>query len=151
MVPVTVKDRSGNLVADLKKDEFRIFEDNVEQKIERMITEAYPISMVVLIDNDLGQKDEAQVEPSLMSIIGGMSTSDEAFICRFDQYFHPGQGFTKDQDKLATQLRRTELASHSSTPPSGASGTTSPSDWTDCTSCAPPKPWRPLPWRPASA
>ena len=119
VVPVTVKDRSGNLVADLKKDEFRIFEDTVEQKIDRMITEAYPISMVVLIDNDLGQKDEAQVEPSLLSIIGGMSTSDEAFICRFDQYFHPGQGFTKDQDKLATLLRRTEMASHSSTPPSG--------------------------------
>jgi Ca-activated chloride channel family protein len=119
VVPVTVKDRAGNLVADLKKDEFRILEDNVEQKIERMINEAYPISMVVLIDNDLGQKDQAQVEPSLVSIIGGMSTSDEAFTCRFDQYFHPGQGFTKDQDKLATQLRRTELASHSSTPPSG--------------------------------
>lgn len=119
VVPVTVKDRSGNLVADLKKDEFRVLEDGVEQKIDRMITEAYPLSMVVLIDNDLGRKDQEQVEPSLVSLIGGMSTSDEAFVCRFDQYFHPGAGFTKDQDKLATQLRRTELASRSSTPPSG--------------------------------
>jgi VWFA-related protein len=119
VVPVTVKDRNGNLVADLKKDEFRVFEDAVEQKIERLITEAYPLSMVVLVDNDLGRKDEEQVEPSLVSMIGGMSTSDEAFICRFDQYFHPGPGFTKDQDKLATELRRTVLASKSSTPPSG--------------------------------
>jgi VWFA-related protein len=78
-----------------------------------------PISMVVLIDNDLRQKDADQVEPSLLSIVGGMSTTDEAFICRFDQYFHEGKGFTKDQDKLVTELRRTELASRSSTPPSG--------------------------------
>lgn len=120
IVPVTVKDGSGNLVADLRKDDFRVFEDGVEQQITRLITEAYPISMVVLIDNDLGQKDAAQVEPSLLSIVAGMSTSDEAFICRFDQYFHEGKwGFTRDQDRLMTELRRTELASHSSTPPSG--------------------------------
>jgi VWFA-related protein len=119
IVPVTVKDRDGNLVADLRKDEFRIFEDDVEQQITRFITEAYPISMVILVDNDLRRKDSDQVEPSLVSLVGGMSSSDEAFVCRFDQYFHEGKGFTKDQDKLVTELRRTQLASKSSAPPSG--------------------------------
>lgn len=119
VVPVTVKDKNGNLVPDIKKDEFRVFEDGIEQQIQRMTTETMPISMVVLIDNDLGRKDMEQVEPSLISIVGGMSASDEAFICRFDQFFHEGKGFTKDQDALVTQLRRTELASKSSTPPSG--------------------------------
>ena len=119
IVPVTVKDRSGNLVADLRKEDFRVFEDDVEQQITRFITEAYPLSMVVLIDNDLRQKDADQVEPSLISLVGGMSTRDEAFICRFDQYFHEGKGFSRDQDKLITELRRTVLASRSSTPPSG--------------------------------
>ena len=119
VVPVTVKDRNGNLVADLKRDEFRVFEDGVEQQIQRLNTEAVPISMVVLIDNDLKQKDEQQVEPSLISIVGGMSPTDEAFICRFDQFFHEGKGFTKDQDALITQLRRTVLSSRTSAPPSG--------------------------------
>jgi VWFA-related protein len=119
VVPVTVKDRSGNLVADLKRDEFRVFEDNVEQRILRLNTEAVPISLVVLIDNDLKQKDQEQVEPSLVSIVGGLSPSDEAFVCRFDQYFHEGKGFTKDQDALITELRRTELASKTSAPPPG--------------------------------
>ena len=119
VVPVTVKDRNGNLVADLKKDEFRIFEDDVEQEIRKLNTDAVPISLVVLIDNDLKQKDADQVEPSLVSLVAGLSTNDEAYVCRFDQYFHEGKGFTKDQDKLITELRRTELASRSSTPPSG--------------------------------
>jgi VWFA-related protein len=119
VVPVTVKDRSGNLVADLKRDEFRVFEDNVEQRILRLTTEPVPISMVVLIDNDLKQKDQEQVEPSLVSIVGGLSPNDEAFVCRFDQYFHEGKGFTKDQDTLITELRRTELASKTSAPPAG--------------------------------
>jgi Ca-activated chloride channel homolog len=119
IVPVTVKDRSSNLVTGLNKDDFRIFEDSVEQRVIRFITDSFPISMVVLIDNDLGQKDEDQVEPSLVSIIGGMSADDEAVVCRFDQYFHEGKGFTRDQDKLTTELHRTVLASHSSAPPVG--------------------------------
>jgi len=111
VVPVTVKDRSGNLVPDLRKDEFRVFEDNVEQEITKLSVEVYPLSLVILIDNDLKRKDEEQVTPSLVSIVGGMSASDEAFICRFDQYFHEGQGFTKDQDSIITQLKRTDLES----------------------------------------
>jgi len=119
VVPVTVKDKTGNLVADLKRDEFRVFEDGVEQEIRRLNTDPMPISMVVLIDNDLKQKDMQQVEPSLASIVAGMSPSDEATICRFDQFFHEGKPFTKDQDSLVAQLRRTELASKTSAPPPG--------------------------------
>ncbi len=118
-VPVTVKDSRGNLVPDLKRDEFRVLQDGVEQQIQRLSTEAMPISMVVLIDNDLRSKDQQQVEPSLVSIVGGMSPNDEAFVCRFDQQFHEGKGFTTDQDKLVVELRRTELASRTSSPPPG--------------------------------
>jgi len=119
VVPVTVKDRSGNLVADLKRDEFRVFEDNVEQEVQKLTSDPVPLSMVVLIDNDLKQKDMQQVEPSLVSIVGGLSATDEAFICRFDQYFHEGKGFTRDQETLVTELRRTELSSRASAPPAG--------------------------------
>jgi Ca-activated chloride channel family protein len=121
LVPVTVKDRNGNLVADLRKDEFRIFDDDVEQRITSFTANAYPISLVVLIDNDLKRKDADQVEPSLRAIVAGLSTSDEAFICTFDQYFHEGHGFTRDQDKLITELERKDVSSNarSSTGPVG--------------------------------
>jgi VWFA-related protein len=105
IVPVTVKDRLGRLVPDLHKDEFRLFEDNVEQKFT-FTAEAYPLSLVVLIDNDLKAKVAEQVDSSIQSVVAGMSISDEASICRFDQYFHEGPGFTANQDKLITQLKR---------------------------------------------
>src|SRR6201998_2225085 len=119
VVPVTVKDRNGNLVPDLRRDEFRVFEDNVEQEITRLSVETVPLSLIILIDNDLKRKDEQQVEPSLASIVSGLSTSDEAFICRFDQFFHEGSGFTRDQDNLLTQLKRTDLSSEPSVAPPG--------------------------------
>lgn len=119
VVPVTVKDRTGNLVPDLRKDEFRIFEDNIEQEIKKLSVDTVPLSLVILIDNDLKRKDEQQVEPSLASIVSGLSTSDEASICRFDQFFHEGKGFTRNQDSLLTQLKRTDLSSQPSVAPPG--------------------------------
>jgi len=109
ILPVTVKDSSGHLVPDLTREEFRVFDDNVEQRISLFSVEAFPLSAVVLIDNDLKGKDSEMVESSLKSIVGGLSLTDEAFVCRFDVNFHPGKGFTKDQDKLVTELKRTRL------------------------------------------
>jgi len=83
IVPVTVKDGSGHLVPDLSKDEFRIFEDKVEQRIAYFSNEAFPLSMVILIDNDLKRKDAEEVAASLKAIIMGLSAADEAYIARF--------------------------------------------------------------------
>jgi Ca-activated chloride channel homolog len=111
ILPVTVKDSAGNLVPDLRKDEFRVLEDNVEQRVDVFTAEAFPLSVIILIDNDLKDKDAAAVQASLDSILLGLSDQDEAFVCRFDQFFHPGKGFTTDQDKLRTELARTKLDS----------------------------------------
>ena len=127
VVPVTVKDGSGHLVPDLRRDEFRIFEDNIEQKISYFSVEVFPLSMVVLIDNDLKSKDEKQVAESLRAIVAGLSLNDETFVCRFDQFFHPGQGFITDQDKLLTELKRTQLDAQPSVAPSGAAINNAPS------------------------
>src|SRR5947207_1033428 len=118
VVPVTVKDGSGRLVADLRRDEFRIFEDAVEQKVVYFGAEPVPISMVLLIDNDLKSKDAKQVSENLRSVVAGLALNDEAFVCRFDQFFHVGKGFISDQDKLLTELKRTHLDDGPSAGPS---------------------------------
>jgi VWFA-related protein len=109
VLPVTVKDRSGEMIPDLTRDDFRVFEDNVEQKIDVFTAEAFPLSIVILVDNDLKDKDAEKVQASLTAILGAMSDYDEAFVCRFDQFFHPGKGFTSDRDLLAKELKRTNL------------------------------------------
>ena len=127
IVPVTVKDGAGRLVPDLRRDEFRVFEDNVEQKIASFIAEPIAISMVVLIDNDLNSRDARQVEQSLRAIVAGLSLTDEAWVCRFDQRFHPGKGFLSDQDKLLIELKRTRLDEEPSAGSSSAAIANSPS------------------------
>ena len=121
VVPVTVKDSSGRLVPDLRREDFRILEDDVEQRIAFFSADAVPLSMVALIDNDLNSKDARQVADSLLALVAGLSPSDETFVCRFDEFFHEGKGFTSDQDKLLTELKRTRLDEEPSVaPPSPA-------------------------------
>jgi Ca-activated chloride channel homolog len=119
ILPVTVRDAAGELVPDLQRDDFRVFEDKVEQKIDVFSSEAFPLSIVILIDNDLKDKDAEKVQASLEAILGGMSDDDEAFVCRFDQFFHPGKGFTRDRDRLSKELKRTSLDSEPSIAPPG--------------------------------
>jgi VWFA-related protein len=121
-LPVTVKDGDGHLVADLTRGEFRVFDDNVEQRLEFFSAEAFPLSVIILVDNDLKTKDSEQVESSLSAILAGLSTNDEGFVCRFDSNFHPGKGFTHDQDKLLTELHRTRLSTDRSDAPPPAPG-----------------------------
>lgn len=111
IVPVTVKDGEGHLVADLRKEDFRIFEDNVEQNIDAFSNDPFPLSIVVLIDNELPKSTAREVQSSLPAIVGGLSDRDEVFLCRFDVNFHPGKGFTRDSNKLLTELKRTTLES----------------------------------------
>ena len=109
VVPVTVKDRQGRLVADVRQEEFRLLEDSVEQKISVFSFDPFPLSAVVLLDNGLKKQPAEQVLSSLRAIAGGFSESDEVAICRFDTIFEPAGDFTTDNDKLLTQLKRLDL------------------------------------------
>src|SRR5437879_11857558 len=51
VVPVTVKDGSGRLVAELRRDEFRTFEDAVEQTVVYFGAEPVPVSTVRSTDS----------------------------------------------------------------------------------------------------
>lgn len=110
VVPVTVKDSSGRSVAGIRQEEFRVFEDNVEQQISIFSVDPFPLSAVLLLDNGLKLKAAEQVESSLRAIAGAFSEFDEIVVCRFDTFPERLGDFTADNDKLLMQLKRLELA-----------------------------------------
>jgi Ca-activated chloride channel family protein len=111
ILPVTVKNHFGDLVPDLQQQDFRIFDENVEQTISVFTAEAFPLSLIILVDDDLKSKDAARVAPSLRAITGGISANDEVMVCRFDLSFYPGAAFTSDLDQLWAAL--TDAQRHS--------------------------------------
>jgi VWFA-related protein len=106
IVPVTVKDSKGNLVADLGKNDFRILEDGVEQQVSVFATDAVPLSAVVLLDDDLKPKAADQLRRSLLAIAGAFSESDEVGLAKFASFFTPVMDFTKENDQLMAGLKQ---------------------------------------------
>jgi VWFA-related protein len=117
LVPVTVKDRQGMLVGGLTKEDFRIFCDGVEQIITYFSADPFPISAVVLVDDDLTSTQAVQVQKSLTAIAAGFGPNDEVSLVTYDQFPHLVSDFSFNNDLLFTQLKRLELNSHFSNIP----------------------------------
>jgi VWFA-related protein len=113
IVPVTVKNGAGELVADLQQKDFRIFEDGIEQQISLFSVDAFPLSAAVLIDDDLKKGTADRVQKTLETLAAGFSAFDEVSLWRFDEVpeLITESGFVSDNDALLTQLKRIDLSS----------------------------------------
>ena len=117
ILPVIVKDAAGNLVPGLQRSDFRVSDDGVEQSISFFTAESFPLSLVILVDDDLRANVAEQMLESLRAIAGGFGPEDEAMACRFDLLFYPGPGFAHDLDTLWDELK--DVQSHSGPSTSG--------------------------------
>ena len=112
MVPVLVRTRQGEPVLDLEKKDFRILEDGVEQKVSLFSNDPFPLSVVLLVDDDLPKGPAEKVDRSLGAVVGGLAEGDEMAVVTFAQFPKLVADFGTDQDALDKALRRTELSSN---------------------------------------
>jgi len=112
VVPVTVKDSAGELVTDLQQNDFRVFEDGIEQPITLFSADAFPLSAAILIDDDLKRGTAEKVQKTLETLAAGFSASDEVSLWRFDEVPEQiSEDFIGDNVKLLTQLKHIDLSS----------------------------------------
>jgi len=73
LVPVTVTDATDHPVMGLAPDSFRLFEDNVEQKIATFFREEGPVSVGFLFDSSASMKKK--LDRSVAAIRSVLATS----------------------------------------------------------------------------
>jgi VWFA-related protein len=118
IVPVTVKDSRGELVTDLQQNDFRVFEDGVEQPIALFSSDAFPLSAAILVDDDLKTSTAEKVQKTLETLASAFrpadefSPADEVSLWRFDEVPEQiSEDFITDNDTLLTQLKKIDLSS----------------------------------------
>ena len=106
LVPVTVTDSSSRYVLGLEKQNFRIFEDDVEQKIAQFSGEDAPLSVGLIFDTSgsMGGKLETSRE-AVMQFLKTMNKADEAFLIEFGDQAELAAGFTGDDGLIDRRLR----------------------------------------------
>src|SRR6476659_9554277 len=66
----TVADKSGRLLTNLTQKSFRVFENEVEQPIKKVIREDVPVSMGLIVDNSGSMRTKRlRVEASALSLV----------------------------------------------------------------------------------
>jgi Ca-activated chloride channel family protein len=106
---VTVADEKGQFVEDLKRDNFKVYEQKVEQKISFFSRDDVPVTMGLVIDNSGSMREKrSQVNAAAMTFVRTSNPQDEAFVVNFnDEYYLDTDGdFTNDPKNLDEALSR---------------------------------------------
>lgn len=105
LVPVTVTDATDHPVTDLTPGAFRVFEDNVEQRVVSFQQEDGPVSVGFIFDSSSSMKK--RMEPSIEAIKQFLKTlmpKDEFFLIRFADNPSVVNGFTDNPDDILENL-----------------------------------------------
>ena len=109
--PVTVRDKSGDLVLSLQQKDFRIFDNGVEQKIEHFDLGGDPLSIVALMEAS------SRIEPLLPAVRKSailfsqvlMAQSGEAAVVTFDDTAEVKVPFTRDGEQVDNAVKNLRL------------------------------------------
>jgi len=108
LVSVVVTDPYNRLVTGLDPDNFRVFEDNIEQEIITFSSEDVPISIGVIFDcsgsmsNKLGKAREAALD-----FFKTANPADEFFLVSFNERAELTSSFTNSVEELQSQMMLT--------------------------------------------
>jgi VWFA-related protein len=107
-LPVTVRDKHGQIIRGLTKDDFVLQEDGRSQAIRYFSQETnLPLTLGLLVDTSLSQRNVLDEERSASnSFLDQMLTEskDKAFLIHFDREVELLQDLTASRDKLQSAL-----------------------------------------------
>jgi VWFA-related protein len=110
----TVRDKHHGIISDLTKDDFKVFEDGVEQKVVFFSKEVnMPITLGLLIDTSASMDRMIGAEQDAASrfLREVMRPKDEAMVMTFDFDVDLLADFTQDTSTLSSAIRRARVNS----------------------------------------
>jgi len=110
-VPVSVSDREGHYISGLKKEDFTLYEDGVEQKITNFATYDEPFNIALLLDTSISTKDTLEkIKDAAKDFIELLNPNDQCLIATFDSQVNILNSFTSNQQNLINSLNKVQTA-----------------------------------------
>ncbi len=102
---VTVTDRQGRAITGLKKGDFKVYENGVEQSLDLFSTETAPASWGLVLDRSGSMMEMiGDVSRAALHVIDEGTEQDEIFIATFNSKTEMIQDFTSDRHKLENSV-----------------------------------------------
>lgn len=107
-VPVTVLDRSGRYVPLLKRENFRILENGVEQKIAYFAATDSPFTVILLIDTSGSTHFRLDdIQDAAINFVSKLKSNDSVMVMSFDDRIDVLCKASSDRDEITRAIRRT--------------------------------------------
>ena len=106
---VTVKNARGEIVTDLQRDAFRVYEDGRPQTIAFFTRDDVPVSLGLLIDNSGSMRSlRTRVESAALTLARASNPLDELFVLNFADTPRIDVPFTSDIGVLERGIARVD-------------------------------------------
>jgi Ca-activated chloride channel family protein len=107
LLPVTVRDRSGRLVTDLTRKDFRVFENGTEQSLSELSLRKVPVDVVLMIDaSSSAAKNLDDFRLAAEGFAAHLDAEDRISLIQFDDRVALLQDWTRSLVQLHRALKR---------------------------------------------
>jgi Ca-activated chloride channel family protein len=84
-LPVSVTDRDGKYIPNLRKEDFRVWEDGVEQQVAYFASTEKPFTVALVIDTSGSVRERLrEIQDAAMSFINDLRPDDRVMVVSFD-------------------------------------------------------------------
>jgi Ca-activated chloride channel family protein len=108
-IPVSVMDRDGRYVPNLQKEEFRIWEDGVEQDVAFFQSVDKPFSVVLMLDTSPSTQFRLEdIQDAAITFVNQLRSDDKVMVVSFNDDIKILSEFTTDRNKLQRAIQRSK-------------------------------------------
>ncbi len=114
-LPVSVMDRDGKYSPDIRQDEFRIYEDGVEQQVAYFATVEKPFTVALVLDNSTSTAFKLEeIQDAANAFVAQLRADDRVLIVAFDEHVRVLAEPTSDRRVLRDAIRHTHNGGNTS-------------------------------------
>ena len=107
-IPVTVMDRNGRFIPNLHQQDFRIYEDGVEQQVAYFASIEKPFTVALVIDTSASTRFRMEeIQDAAMAFVNQLRQDDRVIVISFDEEVRVLAQATNDRGRLRDAIRRT--------------------------------------------
>lgn len=109
-VPVIVSDRQGRYVADLRQEDFTLYQDRVRQNIAFFAATEAPLNVALLLDTSKSTREVlGKIKKAATAFIKQLRPQDRALIVTFDFEVQVLSPLTSDRKRLERAIKKAEI------------------------------------------
>jgi VWFA-related protein len=109
-LPVSVLDRDGRFISNLEQQDFQIFDNGVQQKIEYFQPVESPFTVILLIDvSPSTQYHIEEIQDAAIGFINQLRPEDKVMVVSFDENVHVLSPITNDRKVLEEAVYQTDF------------------------------------------